>query len=71
LSEVYIPKIPNKVLMARYIKRNIIWLSMAGFDAGYIYEYPSPEIIEVIKEEPVKSIVIHDTDDIEIRSCLF
>lgn len=57
--------------MAQYISRDIIWLSMAGFDAGYIYEYPSPEVTEVIGEEPIKSTIIHDADDIEIRSCLF
>jgi len=44
---------------------------MAGFDAGYMYEYPSPEITEAVVKEPVKSIAIYDADDIEIRSCLF
>ncbi|KMR01454.1 wd repeat-containing protein 52 [Lasius niger] len=43
LPEIYIPKVPNKILMAQYISRDVIWLLMAGFDAGYIYEYPSPE----------------------------
>lgn len=57
--------------MAQYINRDIIWLSMAGFDAGYIYEYISPEVFEAIGEQPVKSTVIHDADDIEIRSYLF
>ncbi|XP_036151277.1 cilia- and flagella-associated protein 44 [Monomorium pharaonis] len=71
LPEIYIPKIPNKVLMAQYISRDIIWLSMAGFDAGYMYEYSSPEVTEVIGEEPIKSTMIHDADDVEIRSCLF
>lgn len=71
LPEIYIPKIPNKILIAQYISQYIIWLLMAGFDAGYIYEYPSPEVSEIIVEKPVKSIMIHDADDIEIRSCLF
>lgn len=71
MPEVYIPKIPNKVLMAQYISRDIIWLSMAGFDAGYMYEYPSPEVIESVGKEPIRSTLIHDADDIEIRSCLF
>ncbi|TGZ46471.1 WD repeat-containing protein 52 [Temnothorax longispinosus] len=44
---------------------------MAGFDAGYIYEYPSPEITETVGEEPVKSTIIYDADDTELRSCLF
>ncbi|XP_019696509.1 uncharacterized protein LOC105182290 [Harpegnathos saltator] len=73
LPEIYIPKIPNKILTAQYISRDIIWLSMAGFDAGYIYEYPSPESVEedVIGKEPVRSTVIYDADDMEIRSWLF
>lgn len=73
LPEIYIPKVPNKILIAQYINRDIIWLLMAGFDAGYIYEYPSPEISETtcIVEKSVKSTIIHDADDIEIRSCLF
>ncbi|KYN07248.1 WD repeat-containing protein 52 [Cyphomyrmex costatus] len=71
LPEVYVPKIPNKVLTAQYISRDIIWLSIAGFDAGYMYEYLSPEITETVGKEPIKSIAIYDADDIEIRSCLF
>lgn len=71
LPEIYIPKIPNKVLIAQYISQYVIWLLMAGFDAGYIYEYPSPEVSKTIVEKPVKSTMIHDADDIEIRSCLF
>ncbi|XP_067210276.1 cilia- and flagella-associated protein 44 isoform X2 [Linepithema humile] len=71
LPEVYIPKIPSKVLMAQYIDHNIIWLSMSGFDAGYMYEYSSPEVTATVEKEPVKSIAIYDADDTEIRSCLF
>lgn len=58
-------------MIAQYISRDVIWLSMAGFDAGYMYEYPSPEITEAVVKEPFKSIAIYDADDIEIRSCLF
>ncbi|XP_025994269.1 cilia- and flagella-associated protein 44 isoform X2 [Solenopsis invicta] len=71
LPEVYTPKTANKVLIAQYISHDIIWLLMGGFDAGYIYEYPSPQIIETIEEKPIKSTVIYDADDVEIRSCLF
>lgn len=71
MPEIYIPKITNKVLLAQYISHNIIWLSMAGFDAGYMYEYPNPKTIDSVEQEPVKSIVIHDADDIEIQNCLF
>lgn len=71
MPEIYIPKISNAILLAQYISRDIIWLSMAGFDAGYMYEYSSLEITEAVEQEPVKSIAIPDADDIEIRSCLF
>lgn len=71
LPEVYIPKIPNKILIAQYVNQNIIWISMAGFDAGYMYEYASPKMTEIIEMEPIKSIVIYNADDTEIHSCLF
>lgn len=71
LPEIHIPKIPSRILMARYITHDTIWLSMAGFDAGYMYEYPSPGVVEIIGKEPVRSTVIYDADDTEIRSCLF
>ncbi|XP_020280668.1 cilia- and flagella-associated protein 44 [Pseudomyrmex gracilis] len=70
LPEIYIPETPNKILMAQYIGPDVIWLSMAGFDAGYMYEYPSPEVVETIGQEPARSVMIHDADDVEIRSCL-
>ncbi|XP_070154334.1 cilia- and flagella-associated protein 44 isoform X2 [Polyergus mexicanus] len=71
LPEIYIPKIPNMVLIAQYISQYVIWLLMAGFDAGYIYEYPSPQVSKTIVEKPIKSTMIYDADDVEIRSCLF
>lgn len=71
LPDIYIPKIPNKVLIAQYISDDIIWLSMAGFDAGYMYEYPCPTDTKIIEKEPIRSTVIYDADDTEIGSCLF
>ncbi|XP_014472910.1 PREDICTED: cilia- and flagella-associated protein 44 [Dinoponera quadriceps] len=71
LPEIYVPDIPSRILMAQYVRHDVIWLSMAGFDAGYMYEYPSPEAVETIGREPVRSTVIYDADDTEIHSCLF
>lgn len=71
MPEIYVPKIPNKILFAQYISRDIIWLSIAGFDAGYMYEYPSPEITDSVEQKPVKSTAVYDADDIEIQNCLF
>lgn len=71
LPKIFIPKIPNKVLMVQYISHDTIWLSMAGYDTGYMYEYPSPEVTEIIGKEPIRSTMIYDADNTEIRSCLF
>ncbi|KAI4496377.1 hypothetical protein M0804_000187 [Polistes exclamans] len=70
LPEIYIPEIPNKILMIQYTNQETVWLSMAGFDAGYMYEYPVPKKDIIIGAEPIKSTVIYDADDTEIRSCL-
>lgn len=70
LPKIYIPEIPNKILMIQYTNQETVWLSMAGFDAGYMYEYPVPEKSKVIRPEPIKSTIICDGDDTEIRSCL-
>ncbi|KAF7998128.1 hypothetical protein HCN44_009526 [Aphidius gifuensis] len=70
LPEIYIPEIPNPVLMINYIDENKIWLWMGGFDAGYIYEYNTPESEILIEEKPLKSVVIFDADDTEIYSQL-
>lgn len=61
LEPLFIPKIPNKILWLQYTSKGTIWLSMAGYDAGYIYEY------EFGKEDPVSCTMIPDGDDIEIH----
>ncbi|KAK2582044.1 hypothetical protein KPH14_002749 [Odynerus spinipes] len=70
LPEIYIPETPNKVLIIQYTNQETVWLSLAGFDAGYMYEYPVPEKDQIIGPEPIKCTMICDADDIEIRSCL-
>ncbi|XP_015588735.2 uncharacterized protein LOC107264707 [Cephus cinctus] len=71
LPEIYIPKIPNRVLMVNYTPSGTIWLSMSGFDAGYIYEYPDPLPGNYINRKPTKSTMVYAADDTEINSCLF
>lgn len=61
MEPLFIPKIPNKVLWLQYTSKGTIWLSMAGYDAGYIYEY------EFGKEDPISCTMISDGDDIEIH----
>lgn len=71
LPEIYVPEVPNPVLMANYTANGTIWLSMAGYDAGYMYEYPVPDATKNVAAEPIRSTVVFDADDTEIRSCLF
>ncbi|XP_046415054.1 cilia- and flagella-associated protein 44 [Neodiprion fabricii] len=68
--DIHIPEVPNKVLFANYTVGNTIWLSMAGFDAGYIYEYPLPTTGTNVCE-PCKSTMVFDGDDTEISSYVF
>lgn len=61
---LHIPAIPNPVLWLTYTPENTIWVSMGGYDAGYIYE------LQFSSAEPVRSTIIADGDDIEIHSYL-
>lgn len=70
LPEIYIPEIPNPVLMINYIEENKIWLWMGGFDAGYIYEYENPDSEIIVEKKPTKSVLICDADDTEIYTYL-
>ncbi|XP_049835089.1 cilia- and flagella-associated protein 44-like [Schistocerca gregaria] len=65
LEPLYFPEVPNSVLFAVYVAPDIIWLSMGGYDAGYMYEYKFGE------EDPVCSTMIADADDIEINYFLY
>ena len=48
-----------------YTPRNTIWISVAGYDAGFIYEYIMG------KEEPVKCTPVKDAYDITINTYLY
>lgn len=39
LEKVFIPDPPNKVLFIQFTKDGSLWLSLDGFDGGFIYEY--------------------------------
>ncbi|XP_046809374.1 cilia- and flagella-associated protein 44 [Lucilia cuprina] len=61
---LHIPAVPNPVLWIRYTSDNTIWVSMGGYDAGYIYE------LTIGSNAPVRSTIIKEGDDIEIHSYL-
>ncbi|XP_014209825.1 uveal autoantigen with coiled-coil domains and ankyrin repeats [Copidosoma floridanum] len=69
LPEIYVPEVPNGVLAAFYTTRDTLLLSIAGYDAGYTYEYSNPQL----DQQPalVGSNLVVDSDDQEIRSFLF
>lgn len=67
LEPLFIPEIPNKILWMQSTPEKTIWLSMGGYDAGYIYEYEIGQKIDI----PVKFRKICDGDDIEISSYVY
>ncbi|KAG5669779.1 hypothetical protein PVAND_000072 [Polypedilum vanderplanki] len=38
LDSIYVPDPPNKILWIKYTRDGTFWLSLDGYDAGYIYE---------------------------------
>nr|XP_012143309.1 PREDICTED: flagellar attachment zone protein 1 isoform X2 [Megachile rotundata] len=71
LPELYIPEIPNRVLVAEYGINGNIWLFMAGFDAGYVYEYPRPLCVKIKQNKPSISRIIENAMDTEIHKFLY
>ncbi|KAJ8984434.1 hypothetical protein NQ317_012497 [Molorchus minor] len=67
LEPLHIPEVPNKILWLRYTEDETIWLSMAGYDAGYIYEY----LIDQKDDAPFRFKMVKDGDDIEISSYVY
>ncbi|XP_034669320.1 cilia- and flagella-associated protein 44 [Drosophila subobscura] len=59
---LHIPTVPSAIIWLRYTIRDTIWVSMSGYDAGYIYE------LEFGAAEPTYSTMIEDADDLEIHS---
>lgn len=67
MEPLHIPEIPNKVLWLQSTEDDTIWLSMGGYDAGYIYEYNMKQK-DII---PLKCTIICDGDDIEISNYVY
>ncbi|XP_049825621.1 cilia- and flagella-associated protein 44 isoform X2 [Aethina tumida] len=64
LGPLYFPPVPNDILWLMYTEYNTVWVSMSGYDAGYIYEF----FIEIPDPKPIRFRMIEDADDIEIYS---
>lgn len=67
LEPLFIPEVPNKILWMQLTPEDTIWLSMGGYDAGYIYEYK----IDQIEETPFRFQMVQDGDDTEISSYIY
>ncbi|XP_055610904.1 cilia- and flagella-associated protein 44 isoform X2 [Uranotaenia lowii] len=65
LEPLYIPKIPNAVLWIQYTKSNTLWLSMGGYDAGFVYEYDFDD------EDPISCTPVAGAEDVEITKFLY
>ncbi|XP_053674678.1 cilia- and flagella-associated protein 44 [Anopheles nili] len=64
LEPLYIPKIPSPILWARYTLEDTLWLSMGGYDAGYVYEYGFDD------EDPLSCTLIQDLENTELTCYL-
>lgn len=68
LPDIYIPEVPNQVQSINYTKFGNIWMTLGGFDAGYVYEYnissqnQNPEVLKFTK--------IQNGGDLELQSYL-
>lgn len=67
MEPLFIPEIPNKILWIQHTPEGTLWLSVAGYDAGYIYEY----FIDQKEEVPYKFQMICDADDVEVNSFVY
>ncbi|KDR19694.1 WD repeat-containing protein 52 [Zootermopsis nevadensis] len=65
LEPLYFPQVPNAILFGLYTPKDTVWLSVSGYDAGYMYEMVMDE------EEPTCCTMITDADDIQIYSYLY
>lgn len=65
LEPIHIPSPPNPILWIQFTSDNTIWLSVGGFDAGYVYEYQF-EDGDMVSFTPVP-----DADEIEMHSYMY
>ncbi|XP_022906281.2 cilia- and flagella-associated protein 44 [Onthophagus taurus] len=67
LEPLFVPDVPNNVLWIQHTVDNTLWVSMSGYDAGYIYEYHIGQKDEV----PFRFKMIYHSDDIEINNFIY
>ncbi|XP_066257532.1 cilia- and flagella-associated protein 44 [Euwallacea similis] len=67
LEPLFYPKEANRIIWLKYTSNNTIWLSMAGYDAGYIYEY----YIDQKDTVPVRFRLLEGADDMEVSTYVY
>lgn len=65
IEPIHKPDPPNEILWIQFTSDNTLWVSIAGYDAGFIYEY------QIEDGELVSFYPIADADDIEIHSYVY
>lgn len=61
---VRIPDPPNPILWIQYTADDTFWISLGGFDAGYIYEYGTDGELKTFN-------LVAEADDLEINSYIY
>ncbi|XP_030750373.1 cilia- and flagella-associated protein 44 [Sitophilus oryzae] len=67
LEPLFIPEVPNRIIWLKYTDKKNIWLSMGGYDAGYIYEYR----INQKELVPLRFRLIDGAEEMEISTYLY
>ncbi|XP_050303878.1 cilia- and flagella-associated protein 44 [Anthonomus grandis grandis] len=67
LEPLFFPEVPNAIIWLKYTTRDTIWLSMAGYDAGYIYEYH----IDQKDDVPVYFRQLDGANDMEVNTYIY
>ncbi|XP_048348373.1 cilia- and flagella-associated protein 44 [Sphaerodactylus townsendi] len=76
LPEIYIPETPSPILCGFYSKPGYFWLSLGGYDSGYLYHCafsPMQQDKELghRQDEPFDFIPMEDTEENPIRRISF
>ncbi|XP_030622994.1 cilia- and flagella-associated protein 44 [Chanos chanos] len=75
LPPLYTPDPPSPLHCGLYSKPGEFWLSMGGYDSGYVYycKFSEDQDLEPLerRDEPVSFIPVHNTDQDPIRALCF
>ncbi|XP_048254045.1 cilia- and flagella-associated protein 44-like isoform X2 [Haliotis rufescens] len=73
----YIPEVPSPIMQGFYSQEGCFWLSMGGFDAGYLYECKflteeeKSAMAEQLVDEPIRTVPVLESDDVPVSVIQF